>query len=137
MYSQEEINNFIKEKAGIYELKPNDDLFNDQGVCGDDFHELIDEYAKTFKVDMAGYLWYFHTDEEGSWNSIGGAFFKPPNARVTHIPVTPALLLDKANKGIWDIHYPFHELPKKRWDVIINQVLLVVVLAWLLYSCLK
>ena len=137
MYSQEQIDNFIKEKAGIDELKPGDDLMNVHGVCGDDFHELMDEYAKLFNVDMAGYLWYFHADEEGGWNSIGGSFFRPPYERVTHIPVTPALLLDIANKGRWEIQYPPHKWPKRRWDIIINQVLFVVVIAWALYSCLK
>lgn len=46
MYSQNKIDDFIKEKTGIDELKPTDDLLNDQGVGGDDFHELIDEYAR-------------------------------------------------------------------------------------------
>ena len=137
MYSQEQIDSFIKEKTGIDKLKPGDDLLNDQGVCGDDFHELIDEYAKIFNVDMTGYLWYFHAGEEGGWNSIGGSFFKPPYERVIHIPVTPALLLESANKGRWDIQYPPHKLPKRRWDIIINQVLFVVVIAWALYSCLE
>jgi hypothetical protein len=137
MYSQEQIDNFIKEKVGIDELKQSDDLLHDQGVCGDDFHELIDEYAKVFGVDMAGYLWYFHADEEGSWNSIGSTFFKPPYDRVTHVAVTPALLLEMANKGHWDIKYPPHNLPKRRWDLIINQVLFVVIIGWALYSCLK
>ena len=137
MYSQEQVNIFIKEKTGVDKLKPNDDLLNDQRVCGDDFHELIDEYAKVFKVDMTSYLWYFHADEEGGWNSIGGTFFKPPYERVIHIPVTPALLLDIANKGRWDVQYPPHKLPKRRWDIFVNQVLFVSVVVWLLYSCLK
>ena len=110
---------------------------NDQGVCGDDFHELIDEYAKLFNVDMRGYLWYRHAEEEGGWNSFRGSFFKPPNKRVTHIPVTPALLLEMANERHWDVQYPSHKLPKRRWDMIINQVFFVVVIAWALYSCLK
>jgi hypothetical protein len=137
MYRQEQIDSFIKEKTGIDKLKPSDDLLNDQGVCGDDFHELIDEYAKVFNVDMAGYLWYFHADEEGGWNSIGGSFFKPPYQRVTHISVTPALLLEIANKGRWDIKYSPHKLPKRRWDIIINRVVFVVVVSWALYSCLR
>jgi Protein of unknown function (DUF1493). len=137
MYSQEQINNFIKEKTGIDELKPGDDLMNDHGVCGDDFDELIDGYAKAFNVDISGYLWYFHTDEEGSWNSIGGSLFKPPNERVPHIPLTPALLLEMANKGYWDVQYPHHKLPKFRWDIIMNLVLLVSAIVYALYSCLK
>ena len=135
MCSQNEIDNFIKEKTGIDELKPSDDLLNDQGVSGDDFHELIEEYAKAFNVDMTGYLWYFHADEEG--NNIGGIFFKPPYERVTHIPVTPAMLLDFANKGYWNVMYPPHKLPKRRRDIIFNQILFIIVIAFVLYSCLK
>lgn len=135
MYSQEEIDNFIKEKTGINRLMPSDDLLNDKGVCGDDFHELIDDYAKNFNVDMTGYRWFFHADEEG-WNIIGGFFFKP-HKMVTHIAVTPALLRYMANKGHWDMEYPPHNLPKQRWDIIINQVLFIIVLAWAIYSFLK
>lgn len=137
MYSKQQIDGFIKEKTGVDELKPTDDLLNDQGICGDDFHELIDEYAKTFNVDMKEYLWYFHADEEGGWNSIGGSFFKPPYKRVSHISVTPLMLLEFANKGRWDVHYPAHKLPRSRWDIIINQILFVLFMSWALYSFLK
>ena len=137
MYTQEQIDAFLIQNTGIDQLNPNDDLLNDQGVSGDDFHEMIDEYAKTFKVNMTGYLWYFHANEEGGWNSIGSAFFDPPYKRVSRIPITPALLLDIANKGHWDIQYPPHKLPRRRWDLLINQVLFAAVISWALYSCLK
>jgi len=135
MFSQEQIDDFIKEKTGSSELKPTDDLMYDHGVSGDDFYELMSEYAETFQVNMAGYLWYFHTDEEG--NNIGGTFFKPPNERVLHIPVTPSMLLDFANKGHWDVHYPPHKIPKRRWDMIFNFILLLVFIAWVIYTCVK
>jgi hypothetical protein len=51
---------------------------------------------------------------------------------VTHIPVTPALLLEMANERHWDVQYLSHKLPKRRWDMIINQVFFVVVIAWAL-----
>lgn len=136
MYSQKQIDDFIKERTGIDELKPSDDLLNDHGVSGIDFLDLIDQYAKAFNVDMTGHLWYFHGDEEGI-NNIGGEFFKPPNERVPHIPVTPALLLDFANKGRWDMQYPPHKLPRYRWDLIFNLILIVLFIAWTLNSCLK
>jgi hypothetical protein len=97
----------------------------------------MEEYANIFNVDMSGYLWYFHADEEGGWNSFGSLFFQPPYRRVKHIPVTPALLLEMANKGRWDIQYPAHQLPKRRWDIIIDQALLVVILAWVIKSCVS
>jgi hypothetical protein len=57
--------------------------------------------------------------------SIGGAFFRPPYERVTRIPVTPAMLLLFANSGVWEIGYPAHTLPKKRWDIIINWIAII------------
>ncbi len=135
MYNQQQIDDFIKEKTGIDELQPTDDLLNNQGVGGDDFHELIEHYAKAFNVDMTTYLWYFHADEEGQ--NIGGVFFKPPYERVEHIPVTPALLLEMANKGRWDVQYPTYKLPKYRWDIIITQILFALVFIFILYYWLK
>ncbi len=137
MFSQDQINNFVREKTGIEDLKLSDDLHNDHGVSGDDFHELIDEYAKRFCVDMTLYLWYFHAYEEGSWISIGGSIFKPPYKRVPHIPLTPAILFEIARKGYWTIEYPAHELPRQRWDIIINQIFVVACICGALYSCLK
>jgi hypothetical protein len=135
MYSQEQLDTFIKQKTGINQLKLTDDLCKEHGVGGDDFHKFIDAYANTFNVDMTGYLWYFHAGEEG--HNIGGIIFKPPYEKVTQIPVTPAMLLDFANKGYWDVFYPPHNLPKRRWDIIFNKVLIVLVIAFVFYSCLK
>jgi hypothetical protein len=137
MYQQDQINTFIEEQTGIFAIKQNDDLLDDHGICGDDFHELMDAYAKRFHVDMTAYLWYFHADEEGAGTSAGSAFFKPPYERVTRIPVTPALLRVMANKGRWELPYPPHRLPRRRWDFILNQVLILAALAWVLYSCLS
>jgi hypothetical protein len=135
MHSQEQIIEFIKGKTGIDKLNPGDDLLQDHGVSGDDFHELIENYRKSFNVDMSTYRWYFHADEEG--NNTGGIFFKPPHQRVQRIPVTPAMLCEFANKLVWDIHYPDHKIPKHRWDLLINILILVTVLSWTLYSCLR
>jgi hypothetical protein len=86
---------------------------------------------------MNSYRWYFHAKEEGGWNSLGALFFKPPYKRVTHIPVTPKLLQDAANKGRWDLQYPPHTIPKRRWDLIINGILFLAVLLWALYTWFK
>ncbi len=59
-------------------------LQSDIGVYGDDMGELLAAYAERFGVDIAGYLWYFHTGEEGCCCSIGGAFFPPPNSACRH-----------------------------------------------------
>lgn len=116
----EEIYELILDETGIEKLQLNTDIFH-EGVAGDDFHELIDQYQKQFKVNMNAYSWYFHTDEEG-FNFPGGLFFKPPYERVTRIAITPELLLKFANSGTWELDYPEHQLPSKRYDLQVNTV---------------
>src|SRR5688572_10048311 len=104
-YSTEDIISFLIDQSGTDKIKPDSDMYEDIRMGGDDFQEMIEEYAKKFAVDMEGYLWYFHADEEG-WPGLGGIIFKPPYARVDRIPVTPLMLTDFANKGRWDMKYP-------------------------------
>lgn len=113
---------FLRELSGLQDIKSESDIFADLGMTGDDFHEMIDKYSKMHSVNMDKYLWYFHTDEEGF--NTGALFFKPPYKRVKRISITPQLLTEFANKGIWDIVYPDHNLPKKRYDLIINQIII-------------
>jgi hypothetical protein len=119
-----EIIEFVKEETGARNVTEDSDIETGLGCYGDDFDELIEKYSKSFNVDMSTYLWYFHTGEEG-YGSIGGLFFKPPNSRVQRIPVTPKMLLEFAQEGKWSIEYPKHKIPEKRYDVLVNQIVLV------------
>ncbi len=121
MVSLNDIYNFIAENCGVNadELAPDMDLSRDMGIEGDDFFELEAEFEKRFSVDMSTYRWYFHHGEEGSFN-IGGLFFKPPYSRVKRIPITPELLRQSANAHSWQLTYPEHQLPPRRFDLIIN-----------------
>jgi hypothetical protein len=112
------------------------DIFN-EGISGDDFHELMDRYAKTYSIDMTNYLWYFHADEEGGWNSLGQLFFDPPYIKVSRIPVTPALLANFAQKGKWNIEYPEHDIPKRRYDILLNQILLIGFVVWFIIMSIR
>ena len=138
-YSLQEILTFVIHNTGCAanEVTSKCDIINDLGCYGDDFDELIDSYAKVFNVDISNYRWYFHSAEEGHTNSIGRIFFKTPYERVTHIPVTPDLLLSCANAGKWLISYPEHRLPQRRYDIIINQLVAVLFVAFLIYKCSK
>ncbi|HEV7330213.1 MAG TPA: DUF1493 family protein [Flavisolibacter sp.] len=136
MYRLEDIIDLVEEKTGSEPVEEGTDIYSELGCGGDDFHELMERYAVKFGVDMSTYRWYFHTDEEGSLFSIGGAFFKPPYERVRRIPITPKLLLEAANLGRWNLQYPEHTLPKRRWDMLINQVVFITILGCLLYACL-
>ena len=86
---------------------------------------------------MDNYLYYFHTDEEGHSNSIGRIFFKAPYERVKQIPVSPALLFESANEGRWLFTYPEHSLPKRRYDILINQIVVVLFIIFVIYKCAK
>jgi hypothetical protein len=68
-----EINDFIKNFTGENLESFDVDIFKDLRISGDDFHEMIFEFSKKYKVNMEDYLWYFHADEEGIMNL--GAFF--------------------------------------------------------------
>ncbi|MCB9425623.1 MAG: DUF1493 family protein [Flavobacteriales bacterium] len=135
----DEILIFIKEQTGIPNLSPDTDIHN-KGVGGDDFFDLIESFAKEYEVDISEYLWYFHSDEEAS-PLFGGLFFKPPYMRAQRIPITPLILAEFAKTKKWHFDYPEHKLPKKRYDIIVNQIVITIVLAiivgvWL-YKILK
>ena len=125
MSNQHEIIDFVKNFSGIDETYEESDIFN-LGIVGDDFHEMIEKYAEAYEVDMSEYLWYFHADEEGQ--NFGALFFKSPYSRVERIPVTPKLLFDFAKTKRWGIKYTEHSLPKKRIDITINKILVVIII---------
>lgn len=131
--TEEEIIHFLKEETYEEEITSETDIFNECGISGDDSHELIEKYQMKYGVDMSNYLWYFHCDEEGI-TSIGGMFFKAPYKRVNRIPITPKALTDFANSKIWKIDYPEHKLPKYRYDIIFNQIIIFFFLFFLFYK---
>ena len=126
-YTTTDIIKFLADLSGTDKIETGSDIFQDIGMSGDDFDEMIEKFSKQFSVDMKDYLWYFHCDEEGQ--NIGGTFFKPPYLRVKRIPVTPLMLTEFANNRKWNIIYPEHKLPKRRYDILINQILLGLFLA--------
>ncbi len=111
-----EIYNFIEDYTGVYPKNPNVDIYEELGIIGNDFHELIENYSENYKVDMSGYLWYFHADEELFMN-IGALFYKTPDQFVERIPVTPQILANCIETKKWDIKYPEHSIPKTRRDI--------------------
>ena len=126
MYDYPEIYSFLARELGVdpSRLNPDISLLDDLGVDGDDFSEFTDAFARTFKVDMSTYRWYFHHGEEGI--NLGSLFFSPPYNRVEPIPVTPKLLLESANAGMWILAYPVHELPHQRYDILFNWAVVVI-----------
>lgn len=135
-YSIEDIDRYVL--AGMLsEHGPDADLCEDYEIYGDEWAITIYEYSKKFNVDISTALWYFHNREEGL-HGLGGLLFPPPYKRVKHIPVTPAMLLDFANKGKWNIDYPQHTIPKRRYDLIINAYFLYFAIAlFLIFAIIR
>lgn len=125
-HTVEEIMQFLKDFACCDEIYPHSDICNDLGLDGDDFHDMIELYTKQFSVNMSDYLWYFHCKEEG--NNLGSLIFPAPNKLVSKISVSPVMLTNFANNGKWGINYPKHKIPKRRYDIIINRLLIVFLL---------
>src|SRR5262245_39171403 len=123
----DEVTAFVREETGYRgQICPSTALVKDIGICGDDFWQLIEAYSKKFYVDVSGFLWYFHSAEEG--HNLGGLFFPPPNKYVKQIPVTVGMLYDFAIKRRWDLDYPQHWIPSDRRDLRFNLVFGLVVL---------
>lgn len=129
MHNLKQIIDFIKEETGNNQISKDSDICHGIGIYGDDFHDLIDAYAKKINVDMTNYLWYFHAEEEGF--NIGGVFFDPPYKRVKRITITPQMLTNFSTSRKWSLNYPKHSIPNKRIDLIINRYLLLLVVFFL------
>jgi hypothetical protein len=136
-YSEKNILTFLVDFTCQEKITLQTDIFLDLGIVGDEFEDMIDSYAKKFYVDMTGYLWYFHTNEEGADHSLGGSFFRATYERVTRIPVTPKMLFEIANKGKWEIKYPEHTIPKRRYDLLIDNILILGTFIALVISLIK
>ena len=123
LISEKELLDFISQHIGL-SLRIDDDIYK-KGVVGADFVELMGVYSKEYEVDMSAFLWYFHNTEEGQ--NFGSLFFKTPNQRVERIPITAKMLLLFVNNGKWQIDYPPHFIPEKRWDIVFNRFFVGVV----------
>jgi hypothetical protein len=128
----EEIHALVRKHTGAQGLLSEEtDLHGDLGLILPDLDEFLAEFAERFSVDLSGFLWYFHTDEDGV--SPGRLFFAAPQDRVTRIPLRLALLYRAAELGRWPVDYPKHSLPPRRWDIVVNQCLAVAAALWLLW----
>jgi hypothetical protein len=135
MTTIEDLIRFVEEETASEKANENSDIERDLGCTGDDFDEFMESYSVRYNVDMTSYLWYFHHAEEG--NSWGSNFFKAPNEIVDRIPVTPKMLFEFAQKRKWDLKYPEHILPKRRYDIIANQIFFGAVFLLIAYFNLR
>jgi len=128
MITEKEIIDFIETEYWKSNLQSNSDIFKTVRISGDDCYELIEKFSKKYDVDISNFFWYFHHEEEGSWNSIGGYFYKSPDKLVKRIPITPKMLTKFAESKKWEINYPYYKLPERRKDILFNQIVLIIAL---------
>ena len=107
-------------------LSDDEDLFDALGIDGDEGTDFMEAFVARFDVDATDYRWYFHHADEG-WN-FGALFYEPIYRRFGRIPITVAVLTEAVRTRRWPIAYPDHRLPGRRWDILINQLFVVVVL---------
>ena len=96
---------FLAPKLGVpvARIEADSDICDDLGCDGDDFGEMMRDFATKFQVNLNGYQWHFHSGPEGSsLFALFGLFSRS----VPHIPVTPLILADAANSGRWMLAYP-------------------------------
>lgn len=118
--SLDEIVIFIRAETGTRKnISENTVIEKDLRCTGDDFFDFIENYSKRFNVNTESFLWYFHSPEETFFN-LGALFFKPPDRRVNRIPVTVGMLKQFADRGFWDVAYPPHTLPRRRYDIYLT-----------------
>ena len=137
MITIEEIVDFTKKELKEKDIFPDTDIFS-LGIYGDDMDEFLGSYHKKYNVNFDNYLWYFHNEEEINNNfSIGKIFFKPPYDSVERIPITPEILTKFANTKVWEIDYPEHQLPKYRYEMILDFIIFGGIALIILYFSLK
>lgn len=131
-YTLEDIINFLKDQSLEDEISPETNVCDEIGMIGDDFDEMMMAYAEKFSVDMTGYLWYFHSEEEGSWTSI--SLFPRANEQVKRIPVTSTMLTDFANSGKWNVVYPEHKTTLTEYNSYFTLLIFIVLIGLIVYQ---
>ncbi|WP_233801802.1 DUF1493 family protein [Paraburkholderia sp. HP33-1] len=89
--------------GGQLELKPETRLEQDLGVTGQDGAEFIENWAKEFHVDVAGFPFrrYFSPEGQALLSSFLGLFSNRLR-REPLVPLTLGMLLEATRRGRWD-----------------------------------
>ena len=138
-YTIADIQEFISTQLGcdLGLVTADADIVYDLGCVDFALDEFIAAYRSKFGVDMEDYRWYFHTNVvSGDTSALGKILFKPlPNA-VKHIPITAKILWESAINGKWNIWYPEHTVPRRRFDAYIQASIIFIFIVAILYTCM-
>ena len=130
MVTENEIIDLVEDASGM-RMRSFQDVWFTSGMSGDDWHEFILRFAEKYNVNMDGYRWYYHGDEEGLFNP-GGWLYPPPQYQVKRIPLSVSDLVRVATKAKWDLEYPSEAVDLRRRDMIVNRAIFYFVLAVLI-----
>lgn len=129
-----DITAFLAAERGlpISQVQADSDICVDLGCDGDDFGEMMRDFAAKFQVDLTGYRWQFHHGPEGF------ALFSLFSRSVPHIPVTPSILTEAANSGRWMLTYPeVDDVRDLRLRTFLTAFVIVAVLVFALSAALS
>ncbi len=124
----EDIIFFIEAETYVKGIKPQDDLYEEHGICGDDLYDLLIAFGERYQVDLKTCHLAFHTHYEGM--AFASLFLVKAPGGGELIPITPETLLDSAHEGKWTIKYPEEALKeylsKKRDNSVLKLTLLLI-----------
>mgnify|MGYP001458553579 CR=1 FL=1 len=114
------------------------DIEKDLGCTGDDYFELMEDYAKEFNVDMSDFRWYFHTHDE-AMATVAAIEGLSPSVQVERIPVSLEVLVEMVKLGRWSMAYPDHTLQPRysTIDKVIQVILLTFIMVVILSAALR
>ena len=138
-YTIADIQEFISTQLGcdLGLVTADADIVYDLGCVDFALDEFIAAYRSKFGVNMEDYRWYFHTNVvSGDTSALGKMLFKPAPNAVKHIPITAKILWESAINGKWNIWYPEHTVPRRRFDAYIQASIIFIFIVAILYTCM-
>ena len=138
-YTIADIQEFISTQLGcdLGLVTTDADIVYDLGCVDFALDEFIAAYRSKFGVNMEDYRWYFHTNVvSGDTSALGKMLFKPAPNAVKHIPITAKILWESAINGKWNIWYPEHTVPRRRFDAYIQASIIFIFIVAILYTCM-
>lgn len=101
MVAVEEIFALIRDETNFRgKFESDTDICAATGIVGMDVSILVESFAEKFDVDMSAFQYAYHYQGERFDCEFGSEF------GYSYIPLTPRLLKEMAESGVWAIDYP-------------------------------
>ncbi|WP_121630207.1 DUF1493 family protein [Tropicibacter alexandrii] len=86
------------------------DILKAFSPLGDDATDCLDSYATRYGVNVSGMLWSFHDNANEPPFAETAWPHRPDGRELNRTAITPQMLADAANQGVWPLTYPDHGL---------------------------